>query len=257
MHLFSGAVLVEAMIIIQAMYPIILSLNYETAKQERKNNLIQRSMVHSTKALQEELQSFLDDESLRSVLLKFLETELSVEYHSFLIALKELAASCQKEDKKNEDLLEQVRYIRDHFIMESGVSPIILAMRTRRDILCVVNEQSLSTAKSDINWQEFPAIFEKAKDEVTLMLVRDSFKRFVESKEYASISLANLSSTPPSKRRNKAPCLCCWVIHPSTPKSQNGQTPLNPLLDETPDPTQNTNISSSLTFVNHNNELEL
>jgi hypothetical protein len=200
-----GLVSVPALIYIQLLYPIYLSFKHDRDKpsyrlkvQKKNAGSLENSLssASATKALKcksigelgEELIETLETGG-RQALLDFLETEFATENLLFYEDCQRFAELCKQEGSLSPKVKEEAEKIMRVYISTSSLSAVNISHKIRSNLMEVRNElnnQDLRHLKPDL--------FEDAKVEIFLLLVRDSYQRFKCHPTYKKLAEKSLST---------------------------------------------------------------
>eukprot|EP00475_Leptophrys_vorax_P021116 TRINITY_DN28866_c0_g2_i1.p1 TRINITY_DN28866_c0_g2~~TRINITY_DN28866_c0_g2_i1.p1 ORF type:complete len:540 (-),score=98.13 TRINITY_DN28866_c0_g2_i1:8-1555(-) len=204
-----GSLVIPIVFMIQLVFPIVLSIRHAKAQQDFRQRLNRMEEPSTTAHMDEDtctsaldihetftgeerlriLESVIENEQGRHLLMNFLEAEFAVENLFFIESChqfeKECALISQKSgDKMVQKVFDQVKMIKETFLDESAPNAVNLPDRIRRPLLKTLGQilspqQKLSSLVID------PKLFEDAVREIKLLLVRESFSRFRMSAQYA------------------------------------------------------------------------
>eukprot|EP00475_Leptophrys_vorax_P031748 TRINITY_DN48274_c0_g3_i1.p1 TRINITY_DN48274_c0_g3~~TRINITY_DN48274_c0_g3_i1.p1 ORF type:complete len:269 (+),score=60.45 TRINITY_DN48274_c0_g3_i1:123-809(+) len=174
---FGVGVINTTLIIVQSLFPIVLSYRHELEAKRAKalENVASNSKpsVLPLKLLQEQLEAIIADQRLRTILLEFLESEFAVENLFFIEVCDHFKASCSQSSR--EELLKQLDMIRSTFVVDSSSHVVNLSHRTRASVLERIGR--LFRADDETTTVD-PELLDTAREEVFNLLLTDNFKRF-------------------------------------------------------------------------------
>jgi hypothetical protein len=220
-----GAVFVTGVYLIQAVYPIFLSFEFNQLLKSRRTiealeleggdkevSSSETALLPSPKNSVEGLLQVLGSKKCRSKFLKFLEKELSVENLLFYDACVQFAKDFEFEVDQKSEILESARRIIKTYLDNSAVHMVNISHVTRTQVLKKFNEinnaASGKDAKPELQHGLINAanLFEQAQREALLLMARDSFMRFQLTADYVDCRkwLTAKPDPPTSKSRSRS-----------------------------------------------------
>jgi hypothetical protein len=174
-----GAFVSPASVIVQSGFPVVMSfLNEKEIKNDPSGSA--DALSNSKTVGMSDLQDALTHKETRDLFVKFLQSEFSVENLIFYFSCLAISESFEKGNSL-EVVVQQYRFVRDKFILETSEFPINISSKCRNSLKLKLAESSLATATFD---ELNPGLLDPAKEEVFNLMARDSFTRFRRTPEY-------------------------------------------------------------------------
>jgi hypothetical protein len=204
-HLLQVLVTFPMVYIIQCIFPLWLSFRNDALQKKNPNpNTSSEAAVQGEVKLSSlnsaQLEHIIIDSEGRELLLKFLESEFAVENLFFVEAcdkfkkdLSSLLASDSVQEKKYGDSVEYIKKIKETFVSASAASSVNLSYRSREHLLATI-DALLSNAGDEVQIKSSLKLdmFDKAREEIFRLLLKDSCSRFRLTQEFQQYARSKL-----------------------------------------------------------------